>query len=509
MGDPLSVAGSAVGIISLGIQVCQGLVQYADAVRGQQRDADDGMDDVRSLLAVFKSLEQTIARIEIDSPENAKSLLEHLQQAEAKLQSLEEVLAEVGIPVNTPSSIKGKMKETYRAAIYPLKKSKLEGARRNVQSVLGILTTAMQTVDLDLGVSQSDALKALQASTTSSAGELKAAIEVNSTKLESLQATYRGDVSDVNKSLISARTEVQAFSTRSSSQLDSIGSDARESLENTQLIVRMIRDLSLQINATSTTSRGIGSHNQNVRFMATLGSRVPPSSLKQACDLYATDADLIPESSKGISELPQPRRRRSRGAYLEHTTVSEHDVGCPFAKFACQSSITKAGARFRLQLRNMFSALVDVSICLKTGAGGVSLSPSLRYVHIRDDKGPVLRLILDFFSTETSSFFGGQQESMLDRLRHMRRQITACFEQGIASPHDITTDFYGQSWMWLMNIVPTLYKLDRYEEEALGFALDTVQWLVDASSPEMAGDIAHDLQVKSSSTCRQTQVLTD
>lgn len=148
MGDPLSVAGSAVGIISLGIQVCQGLIQYADAIRGQQRDVDDGMDEVRSLLAVFKSLEQTIARIETDSPENAKSLLEHLQQAEAKLRSLEEVLTEVGIPVNTSSSIKGKMKETYRAAIYPMKKSKLEGARQSVQSLLGILTTALQTADL-------------------------------------------------------------------------------------------------------------------------------------------------------------------------------------------------------------------------------------------------------------------------------------------------------------------------------------------------------------------------
>jgi hypothetical protein len=148
MSDPLSVAGSAVGIISLGIQVCQGLIQYADAIRGRQKDVDDGMDEVRSLLAVFKSLEQTIARIETDSPENARPLLEHLRQAELKLRSLEEVLTEVGIAVNTSSTIKGKMKETYRAAIYPMKRSKLEGARQNVQSILGILTTTLQTVDL-------------------------------------------------------------------------------------------------------------------------------------------------------------------------------------------------------------------------------------------------------------------------------------------------------------------------------------------------------------------------
>lgn len=148
MSDPLSVAGSAVGIISLGIQVCQGLIQYAGAIRGRQQDVNDGMGEVRSLLAVFKSLEQTITRIETDSPENAKSLLEHLLQAEVKLRSLGDALTEVGIPVNISSTIKGKMKETYRAAIYPMKRSKLEAARQNVQSILGILTAALQTVDL-------------------------------------------------------------------------------------------------------------------------------------------------------------------------------------------------------------------------------------------------------------------------------------------------------------------------------------------------------------------------
>ncbi|KAI8686621.1 hypothetical protein NCS56_00322400 [Fusarium sp. Ph1] len=311
MGDPLSVAGSAVGIISLGIQVCQGLVQYADAVRGQQRDVDDGMDEDRSLLTVFKSLEQTIARIETDSPENAKPLLEHLRQAEAKLRSLEEVLTEVGIPVNTSSSIKGKMKETYRVAIYPMKKSKLEGARQSVQSLLGILTTALQRADLDLGISQADALKTLQSITNSSASELKAAVEANSTQLDSIQATSRREFSDISNSLISTKAEVQAFSARSASQLDSVSSDIRESLANTQLLVEMIRDLSLQINAASANSVRTGSHNQNALLMATLGSRVPPSSLKQAYDLYTTRADLVPGSSRIINEFPQPHRRRS------------------------------------------------------------------------------------------------------------------------------------------------------------------------------------------------------
>ncbi|RSL49385.1 hypothetical protein CEP53_009168 [Fusarium sp. AF-6] len=302
MGDPLSVAGSAVGIISLGIQVCQGLVQYADAVRGQQRDVDDGMDEVRSLLAVFKSLEQTITRIKTDSPENAKSLLEYLRQAEAKLGSLEVVLKEVGILVDTSGSIKGKMEKTCRAAIYPMKKSKLDGARQNVQSILVILTTALQTVDLDLNVSHSDALKGLQSSTTSNASELKVAIEANSDQLGGLQVTSQQGFSDLNSNLVLGRAEIQDFSSRSTGQLESISVDVKEGLESIRLLTRMIRDAHIQVNAATENSRTIGSHNQNALVLAKLGPRVPPSSLKQACDLSATDADLIPRRLLDILE---------------------------------------------------------------------------------------------------------------------------------------------------------------------------------------------------------------
>lgn len=77
-----------------------------------------------------------------------------------------------------------------------------------------------------------------------------------------MQATSQREFSDISNSLVSTRAEVQAFSTRSANQLDSVGGDIRESLQNTQLLVGMMRDLSLQINAASANSARTGSHNQ-------------------------------------------------------------------------------------------------------------------------------------------------------------------------------------------------------------------------------------------------------
>jgi hypothetical protein len=53
----MAVAGSAVGIASLGIQVCQGLLSYYDAWRGYDSDvssAYDSIDDLSRTLALLK-----------------------------------------------------------------------------------------------------------------------------------------------------------------------------------------------------------------------------------------------------------------------------------------------------------------------------------------------------------------------------------------------------------------------------------------------------------------------
>lgn len=47
MSDPLSVAGTAVGIASLGIQVCQGLIKYLQAVNDRNEEIKDAVRDVK------------------------------------------------------------------------------------------------------------------------------------------------------------------------------------------------------------------------------------------------------------------------------------------------------------------------------------------------------------------------------------------------------------------------------------------------------------------------------
>ena len=65
MADPLSIAGSVVGIISLGIQAAESLVQYYTSFRDQEDDIANVVRKLKSLLELLKGFdhEKTQTRI--------------------------------------------------------------------------------------------------------------------------------------------------------------------------------------------------------------------------------------------------------------------------------------------------------------------------------------------------------------------------------------------------------------------------------------------------------------
>ncbi|KAF5670215.1 hypothetical protein FHETE_4587 [Fusarium heterosporum] len=248
MADPLSLAGSAVGIISLGIQVCNGLLVYADAIRGRSQDLSDHLDQVQPLLALFKSLELTATRLETLNPENAKILRDNMSQTEGKLKSLQVLLDDVGISPSATTDIKGKMKETFRVVVYPIKKSKLKGARQTVQALLSSLTATIQTVGLDLEISQNHILN--------EAHKTVAVIKSNSIEMKAEMATSYNKVADVEGRLISVQQDLCGFSKKADGELGFISADTKEGLENTRAILGLMNNLSLQLKQTSSNASG-------------------------------------------------------------------------------------------------------------------------------------------------------------------------------------------------------------------------------------------------------------
>ncbi|KAF4998327.1 hypothetical protein FGRMN_3207 [Fusarium graminum] len=486
MADPLSMSGSAVGIISLGIQVCNGLLVYADAIRGRSQDLSDHLDQVQPLLALFKSLELTITRLETLNPENAKILRDTMSQTEGKLESLQELLNEVGISPSATNGIKGKMKETFRVAIYPIKKSKLEGARQTVQALLSSLTATIQTVGLDLEISQNHILNEVH--TTANV------IKSNSVEMKAEVATGSDKLDGVETRLISVQQDFCDFSKQADGQLGSISADTKEGLENTRAILGLINDLSLQLKQTSLTNTSRTSqHNVTGRqVVATLGSRVPPSSLKQACDIYSTDFNLVTQFLCDKNPFSRRVRRQRhcrcrtqtmrRDKYLYGLRVYyervNHHPDCPLAKYKAKNLKTQAGAQIKLQLSGIFSTLIDFSLCFTRGAGGASLSLPLKYRALLDQEtNPVWQLLTEF-GIELHNTHG--LVSLPARLQTLRQQITRCFEQGRASPYDTSDTYFATYCEIFLRFAAEWVSYEVYDtEEASSLVLDIFSWLLD------------------------------
>ncbi|QPC58077.1 hypothetical protein HYE67_000308 [Fusarium culmorum] len=63
MGDALGVAGSAVGIVSLGLQLCQGLVTYINAIKGRKEEIQDSVQEVQRVEVLLKNIKDVLPQL--------------------------------------------------------------------------------------------------------------------------------------------------------------------------------------------------------------------------------------------------------------------------------------------------------------------------------------------------------------------------------------------------------------------------------------------------------------
>lgn len=139
MSDPFSVAGSAVGVISLGLHVCGKIVSYAQALRGQNDDIQHLVTKAEDVRSSLKNLRELIEDTRDDSPDFASDLESKALALEVQVKKLH-AKVETYKPVTT-ESIHDKARSTLKKAIYPLKKEALfemDDMQKTIQTALAM-----------------------------------------------------------------------------------------------------------------------------------------------------------------------------------------------------------------------------------------------------------------------------------------------------------------------------------------------------------------------------------
>ena len=147
MADPLSVASSAVGIISLGIQVCQGLVSYLQCIHGRHKEINSHLREVRSVISIFYSLNEVLPRLAERQGADHAVIQQCLLGCEEELANLQRLVLRLRGP-EFQGDLKGKVKEAGRAVLYPFREGEMASIRRCLESLLGHLRLAISVASL-------------------------------------------------------------------------------------------------------------------------------------------------------------------------------------------------------------------------------------------------------------------------------------------------------------------------------------------------------------------------
>ncbi|ETS80402.1 hypothetical protein PFICI_07931 [Pestalotiopsis fici W106-1] len=150
MADPLSVAGSAVGIISLGIQVAQSLFDYYNAVKSQHSDVAHTIRKLDSLLEILGSLQHRIdgRRFRADEQDAVRKIESLINESEECIQELQDEAEKFKqCPVGT---IQSAVRTTARRVAYPFRRSTLEKLDEDVDDIVDRLKLALQLLQQEV-----------------------------------------------------------------------------------------------------------------------------------------------------------------------------------------------------------------------------------------------------------------------------------------------------------------------------------------------------------------------
>lgn len=90
MADPISITGTAVGVLSFGLQVCGEIVSYCQAWRGFDEDIQNFARKADGLRTPLEVLRRLLGNSESTDVTSSKDIEEKLQQIERVIKRLKE-----------------------------------------------------------------------------------------------------------------------------------------------------------------------------------------------------------------------------------------------------------------------------------------------------------------------------------------------------------------------------------------------------------------------------------
>ena len=148
MSDPLSIAGGAAGIISLGIQVTQSLVDFYNSYKALDSDLVSITQRLECLLEIFHSLAKAVSdrNFQAEDRNLVRKIEKSIEACDDLIQELQDECKKL-----TKTSLKGvrdAARIAGRRALYPFRKSTLQKLDEDIDDINSSLSFALRVLEL-------------------------------------------------------------------------------------------------------------------------------------------------------------------------------------------------------------------------------------------------------------------------------------------------------------------------------------------------------------------------
>ncbi|KAH6949205.1 hypothetical protein DER45DRAFT_600137 [Fusarium avenaceum] len=424
MADPVGIAGTAVGIVSFGLQLYTGVSEYLDAVEGREEDLRQANTYAKTLWTSLKSIEDAMRNIDSHHTIPKDAVEECKASCEIELKSLDSVLKGLrGSPVN-PANLASSVRSSVRKLSYPFKKKSITKLEEKLNSTNNVLKIALLALQLALSNNTFTTVTGLQKTTDS----IQTTTENNSKVV--IEQTAR--LEQVSQTIRQSHQEIQLISQRVSAPPDSRIDEILMHLRNTEHwrsqltgLLEYPQDLRRVCDEASRLSR----HSEPSSAV-----RSPQGSRSQSC--------ISPRRYEicRCAERRRLKRKKSRWGPIfldnEVDITIYHAPECPLSR-AMPLTERKTNA-LGISIPNMlgiFRSAVHVSMSLTSGAGGLSLAQNITWTATVDElSSPAFRIINAFFQVLECDLENEHYEIIA---KSCMRRLQLCYANHEASPADI------------------------------------------------------------------------
>ncbi|KAF4982590.1 hypothetical protein FZEAL_1822 [Fusarium zealandicum] len=501
MSDPLSVAGTAVGITSLGIQICQGLVSYLRSVKGRKQDIADGLNEVKTLISLFHALQNLVPKIDQKCVDST-AIRRCLSNSEEKLAEFQKQLNGLRGPNPSASNTWSKMREAGRSIIYPFYEEKLISLRQSLGDLLHNLNLAVGIANLDTDIAQThkidtigSAIQGLETETKVQDGRmqmLNTQMQENLKQIHLAEQSVTDCLKEIQERLVRVEWDIQDLGQNVSGRLTMIESNTQSVVSNSSITVEMLTTLTDKMDAQSTlveklvwpcpssivpdyvplnaSIKGLGISRSESHGTHRLSSR-------NNLQYYDNDEEqLLSGPSVNLSAMPfNPRRaastvpkaRRPRCSctrptqsykfsfsfwhvnfQFEQHVPGKHNRGCKF--YGIDDSVERS-IKAQLPLKVAWFSNRITLACIEHMMGTSSPGISVRYKNVVPwSHCPIMKAWQELFPFTSRN--GGQlgpSKQLAPNLQRFERTVLSLYRDGKSSPHDL--DEYGDNHIWLIN----------------------------------------------------------